>query len=159
MLGIFCGTDIKSDEAYKKYIKQRIRALAGLTAAGIITALVALAAEFVWTVNVSDLMLGVYTGVGVGLTAGSIVLMIKNILLLKDEKKRRQARISVSDERNIQISARAVKAAIAVLIAAMYFTILIGGLWYPILVKIGSFLLVLFLFSYIVAYRVISRII
>ncbi|MDO4333694.1 MAG: hypothetical protein Q4C58_13550 [Eubacteriales bacterium] len=159
MLGIFCGMEATSDEAYRKYVKRRILALAGLIAAGIITALVALAAEYVWTVNVSDLMLGVYTGVGMGLTAGGIVLLIKNVLLLKDEKKIRRARISVSDERNIQISIRAVRAAVAVLIAAMYFTILIGGLWYPILAKIVSFLLILFLFSYVVAYRVISRMI
>lgn len=159
MLGIFCGMEVTSDEAYKRYVKRRIRAFAGLIAAGIITALVAAAAEYAWTVNISDMMLGVYTGIGAGLTVSGIVLMIKNILLLKDEKKLRQARISVSDERNIQISTRAAKAAIAVLIVAMYFTILIGGLWYPILAKIVSFLLMLFLFSYIVAYRVISRII
>lgn len=157
MLGIFCGMETTSDEAYRKYVKGRIWALAGLTVAGIVTAFVALAAEYVWTVNIGDLMLGVYTGVGAGLTVGGIVLLIKNVLLLKNEKKIRQARISASDERNIQISIRAVRAAVAVLIAAMYFTILIGGLWYPILAKIVSFLLMLFLFSYVVAYRVISR--
>lgn len=159
MLGIFCGMEVTSDEAYKGYVKRRIWVLAGVLAIGIITALVALAAEYVWTVSISERMLDVYTGVGIGLTVSGIALMVKNILLLKDEKKLRQARITVSDERNIQIGTKATKAALTVLIVAMYFIILIGGLWYPILVKIGSFLLVLFLFSYIVAYRVISRII
>lgn len=157
MLGIFCATKVTSDEEYRKYAGKRCFAYAGLALIGVITAAIAIAAEYLWTVKVSDMMLGVYTGVGTGLTVAGIILWIKNMRLIKDEKKLRQARIADSDERNIQISMLATKAALAVLLVGMYFAILLGGLWYPILTKILAFLLVLFMFSYMVAYRVISR--
>lgn len=157
MLGIFCATKVTSDEEYRKYAGRRCYVYAGLALIGVITAAIAIAAEYLWTVEISDMMLGVYTGVGTGLTVAGIILTIKNMLLIKDEKKLRQARIADSDERNIQISMLATKAALAVLLVGMYFAILLGGLWYPILTKILAFLLVLFMFSYMVAYRIISR--
>lgn len=157
MLGIFCVTKVTSDEEYRNYAGRRCFVYAGLALIGVITAAIAIAAEYLWTVEISDMMLGVYTGVGTGLTVAGIILTIKNMLLIKDEKKLRQARIADSDERNIQISMLATKATLAVLLVGMYFAILLGGLWYPILTKILAFLLVLFMFSYMVAYRIISR--
>lgn len=156
MLGIFCATRAMSDEEYREYTRRRCFIYAGLAVIGVITAAIAAAAEFVWEVNVNDMMLGVYTGVGAGLTVAGIVLGIRNALLLKDGKKLREMRIADSDERNIQISASATKAALAVLLIGMYFAVLLGGLWYPVLTKVLAFLLVLFLFSYMVAYRIIS---
>lgn len=156
MLGIFCATKVTSDEEYRKYAGRRCFVYAGLALIGVITAAIAIAAEFLWMVEISDMMLGVYTGVGTGLTVAGIILLIKNMLLIKDEKKLRQARIADSDERNIQISMLATKAALAVLLIGMYFAILLGGLWYPILTKVLAFLLMLFMFSYVVAYRIIS---
>lgn len=156
MLGIFCATKAMSDEEYRRYTQRRCFIYAGLTVIGVITAVIAAVAEFVWEVEVNDMMLGVYTGVGAGLTVAGIVLGIRNALLLKDGKKLRQMRIADSDERNIQISALATKAALAVLLISMYFAVLLGGLWYPVLTKVLAFLLVLFLFSYMVAYRIIS---
>lgn len=156
MLGIFCATKAMSDEEYRRYTRRRCFIYAGLTVIGVITAVIAAAAEFVWEVEVNDMMLGVYTGMGAGLTVAGIVLGIRNALLLKDGKKLRQMRIADSDERNIQISALATKAALAVLLIGMYFAVLLGGLWYPVLTKVLAFLLVLFLFSYMVAYRIIS---
>lgn len=156
MLGIFCATKVASDEEYRKYVRRRSFVFGGMVVIGAITAAIALAAEFLWTVEVSELMLGVYTGVGTGLILAGIILLIKNGMLLKNDKKLRQERIANSDERNIQISTMATKAALAVLLTGMYFTVLIGGLWDPVLTKIMAFLLMLFMFSYLVAYRIIS---
>lgn len=156
MLGIFCARKVSSNEDYRKYARRCCFAYAGLALAGMITAAIALAAEYLWEVAVSDMMLGVYTGVGTGLIVGGLILLFKNLYLLKNEKKLRQARIAGSDERNIQISALATKAALAVLLVGIYFAILVGGLWYPILAKALMFLVVLFMFSYVVAYKVIS---
>lgn len=157
MLGMFCATKVMQDEDYRKYVKRRCLIYAGIALIGVITSAVALAAEFLWTVAISDRMLSYYMGVGVGLTMAGIILAVKNAMLLKNDKKLRQARIAGSDERNIQIAALATKAALAVLLIGIYFAVLIGGLWYPILMKVLTFLLVLFLFSYVVAYRIISQ--
>lgn len=157
MLGIFCATKVMSNEDYRKYVRRRCLIYAGMAVIGVITAAVTMAAEFLWTVEISDTMLGMYTGVGVGLTAAGIILAVKSAVLLKNDQRLRQARIADSDERNIQIAAMATKAALAVLLVGIYFVILIGGLWYPVLVKVLTFLVVLFLFSYVAAYRIISR--
>lgn len=157
MLGIFCVTKVTSDGEYRKYARRRCLVYAVLAVVGVVTAAIAMAAEFLWAAEVSELMLGIYTGVGTGLTLAGVMLLVKNISLLKDEKKLRKARIEGSDERNIQISMLATKAALAVLLIAMYFAILIGGLWYPVLAKAVACLLILFMFAYVVAYSIISR--
>lgn len=155
MLGIFCATRVMADEDYREYVRKRCVIYVGLMVIGAITAVIAAVAEYGRTVEISD-MVGIYAGMGAGLIAGGLILLIRNLRLLRDEKKLREARISGSDERNIQIAALAAKAALAVLLVGIYFAILIGGLWYPILAKILGFLIILFLFSYIVAYKVIS---
>ena len=43
------------------------------------------------------------------------------------------------------------------LLIAMYFVMLIGGLWYPVLMKALCFLICLFVASYGVAYKMVSK--
>ena len=47
-------------------------------------------------------MLGVYCGIGVGLICSGIVFLIRNKRLMKDEEKLKEARLQVTDERNME---------------------------------------------------------
>ncbi len=157
MLGIFCGTDITSNEEYKKYLKKRNYKLAVLFLIGVVTLVVSILAQRLWKVNIPEYILGTYMGFGSGLTAASIVLFLKNRRLLKEEERLRMARVELSDERNRQISTEATKIALMVLIIAMYLVMLIGGLWYPVLMKVLCFLICLFVAAYGVAYKIVSK--
>lgn len=157
MLGIFCYLDNASKDSYKKRIRRQLWLLAGLFAAGLLTIAFALLARYCWKVDAPDDLLGGYLGFGAGLALAGLVLFVKKSVLLRNEARLRKARVEATDERNMQISIRATRAAVAVLLVAMYFAILIGGLWYPVLMTACSMLVCLFVIAYCVAYAVISR--
>ena len=48
MLGMFCGTNVSSNEEYKKYVKKRIMIMKVLVFIGAVTLGVAMAAEHIW---------------------------------------------------------------------------------------------------------------
>lgn len=157
MLGMFCYIDGMSKDYYKKRIKRQIYIFSGMLIIGILTVGIALMAEYCWEVHVEEAILSGYLGFGMGLTLASILMIVRKLRLLRDEKKLKKARVEASDERNVQISIRATRAAVAVLLIGMYFGILIGGLWYPVLMTALSILVCLFITAYIVAYRIISK--
>ena len=157
MLGMFCGTNVTSNVENRKYVKKRIIVSSLLIVFGVVTMGVVFMVETIWNMELESYTLGLYSGFASGLIAGGIVLILKNRKLLKEEDKLRQARIAASDERNQQISTQASKIAIAILLTGMYLVMLIGGMWYPILTKMIAFLIVLFVFAYCVAYRIVSK--
>lgn len=157
MLGIFCSTNFTSNEEYKKHLKKRNYKLAGLFVLGIVTFVVAILAQYVWKVSVSENIMSTYMGVGSGLIAASVILFVKNTILLKDEERMKKARIESSDERNQYISAKATKIALGVLLIGIYFVMLIGGLWNSILAEIMSLLICLFVVVYCIAYKILIR--
>ncbi|VYT97623.1 hypothetical protein [Clostridium tertium] len=157
MLGIFCGSECNTNEEYKKYIKRRIAYFIGIIILGAITLAVTFLGDRFFNVSISEKMIAVYTGFGSGLISIGIILLIKNILLLKNEEKLRKSRISNTDERNKEISIKATRVALVVMLVAMYLVGLIGGLWYPVLIEVLLTVISVFLLAYLVAYKVISR--
>lgn len=53
------------------------------------------------------------------------LFLIRNKRLMKDEGKLKEARLQVTDERNIEIGSRALKMAAFVLLIVMYFAFLL----------------------------------
>lgn len=157
MLGIFCGINVSSNEEYKKHLKRRNFKLAGLFIIGVITCAVTILARFLGKVNIPEYIFSTYIGFGVGLMVASIVLLIKNKRLLKDEQKLKMARVESFDERNQKISTEAVMIALIVLMVGMYLAMLVGGLWQPVLMQVQAFLICLFVGSYAIAYKIISK--
>ena len=82
MRGILCGSTAKTNEEYKKILKKRMRIMVAIVIIGIITAAVGFGAEFYLKTSINEHMLGVYSGVGTGLSVSGIILWIKNRLLL-----------------------------------------------------------------------------
>lgn len=157
MMGLFCGSKASNNEAYKKIIRQRMRIMLLLFILGSITLAVSLLAKNLWSVKVDDSMLGVYTGAGAGLSAAAIVIWIKNKRILTDEGKIKIDRLSNTDERLQEINRKALRTATIILLIGLYAIGLIGGLFYPILVKVLFFLISIFLFAYLVTYKIYER--
>ncbi len=157
MRGLLCGTTARTNEEYKLVVKVRMYRFAGLGLIGAITLITALLAEFYWKLEVKEEMLGVYTGAGFGLLLISIIMLIKNKLMLKDEEKLKESRISNSDERIKEITNRAFRTASIAMLIAMYTLALIGGLFYPALVRLLLLIVSIFVFAYIVSYNVYNR--
>ena len=155
--GIFCQTKAATNEEYRRELIGRNWKLALLCAVGIA---VSATAALAWRGEVSglpDYMMGVYCGAGAGLALGGLIMIIRNMILLGNEEKLKQSRLENSDERLLEISARAIKTAVQVMMFAALAGGLIGGIFYPILVKAVLFIVYVFLFSYLVARKVYEK--
>lgn len=157
MRGIFCGTNAKTNEEYRNYVKVQMNLFLLILFAGIATLAVSLLAYNYWTVKISEHMLGVYSGAGTGLIFAGAILWIKNRLLLNNEEKLKISRINSSDERMKEISSKSIRVAAVVLLVALYGIGLIGGLFYPILVKVLLACVFVFITSYIIAYKIYEK--
>ena len=93
----------------------------------------------------------------VGLICSGIVFLIRNKRLMKDEEKLKEARLQVTDERNIEIGSRALRMAAFVLLIVMYFAFLFGGLYDPMISKLMSCMICVFLIVYAIAWRVLNK--
>ena len=156
----FClmsATKATNNEEYRKQIQTKNKYMWGLIVLGIFSAAVAYYCEFFGKMNVDDYMLGVYCGIGVGLVGAGVALLIRNKRLLKDETKLKEARLQATDERNVEIGMRAQKIAAIVLLVAIYLVFLIGGVYNPILSKVMSCLICLFIVAYAIAWRVLNQ--
>mgnify|MGYP001095253067 CR=1 FL=1 len=144
---VFGGSNARTNEEYRQVVKMRMRIMVGLVVIGIITAAVAVYAEFYTDSVLGDHTLGVYTGVGFGLIMAGTVLFIKHLILLNNEEKLKESRLSNTDERIREIEGKAFRAAASVMIVVMYLVALIGGIYNPELIRnlvlvMGAFILV-----------------
>jgi hypothetical protein len=153
MRGSLCVSNIKTNEEYRVVIKTRMKIMVGIIFLGIITATIGFCAEFYFKTPMNEHMIGVYSGIGVGLFIVGTILLIKNRLLLKDDKKLKESRLNNTDERIQEISNKAFKIASYSMIIALYLIALIGGLFYPVLTEVLLFIVSIFLLAYMGAFK------
>ena len=151
MRGIFCQTTATTNEEYRKELKDRNGWLLFMAIGGAGEAAAAALAESGGTLSIPDYMLGVYCGTGAGIMVAAIVLYIRNLFLLKDEEKLKKSRLENYDERNQEISNKALLAAVKILLVVCFVTAMVGGIFYPYLIKMLLFVIYVFLFSYLIA--------
>ena len=151
MRGIFCQTTATTNEEYRKELKDRNGWLLFMAIGGAGEAAAAALAESGGTLSIPDYMLGVYCGTGAGFMVAAIVLYIRNLFLLKDEEKLKKSRLENYDERNQEIRNKALLAAVKILLVVCFVTAMVGGIFYPYLIKMLLFVIYVFLFSYLIA--------
>jgi len=157
MLGMFCSSDCKTNEEYKKVIKGKILLFMTIIALGVITLIVTFLGDRYLDLKISENMISLYFGFGTALITMGIILVIKNISVLNNEEKLRRVRISNTDERIKEISIKASRVALGFMLVSMYLVGLVGGIWYPEITQILFSIISLFLVVYVIAYKVISR--
>ena len=157
MRGFVCTAKVRTNEDYKKLVKKRMKLFAVTGVVGGITMVMGYLAEWVWKVSINEKMLGIYTGFGAGLLAISVAIWVLNKRLLSNEEKLKESRISRTDERVQEIMNRALGIATMVMLIAVYVMILLGGLFYPVIVIPLFCLITLFIVSYFVAYLYLSK--
>lgn len=156
MKGIFCGSKARTNDEYKSVIKSRMKIFIILFVIGTITLGVTTYLNFSDLIK-DDHILDIYSGAGTGLIAISILLWVKNKLLLKNENKLKESRINNSDERIQEISNKALKIATITLLIALYAIGFIGGLYNAILFTVLSSTVCIFLVVYVVSYKFFER--
>lgn len=153
MRGILSGSTAKTNKEYKKFIKTRMKVMIAIIIIGILTAVIGFGAEFYFKTLISAHMLGVYSGVGIGLFIIGTILCIKNKRLLNNDEKLKESRLNNTDERIQEIGHKAFRVASYIMLMVLYATALIGGLFYPVLVEALMFISCTFLLAYIIAFK------
>ena len=154
---LFSGSKVTNNEEFRKQLQAKNKCLLGLILLGIISTAVAYYMELSGKMKVDDYMLGVYCGIGVGFICLGIAFLIRNKRLMKDEEKLKEARLQVKDERNVEIGSRALRMAAYVLLIVMYLVFLFGGLYDPMISKVMSCLICLFIVVYAIAWRILNK--
>ncbi|MCF0146972.1 MAG: hypothetical protein HUJ77_01100 [Clostridium sp.] len=157
MLGMFCSSNFKTNEEYKRVIKGRILLFIGLIVLGVVTLIITFFGDRYLNLKINESMTSTYSGFGTGLTVVGILLLIKNVSILNNEDKLRKVRISNTDERIKEISSSASKIALGFMLVTMYLVGLIGGLWYPVITQVLFLIICLFLVVYMISYKIISK--
>ena len=106
---LFQITKAQNNAEYRKKLENQNKCMLVIIAIGVITSVVAFFAEFFSEIKLDDFMLGVYSGVGVGLVAAGVGMLVRNRRLLGDETRLKEARLKVTDERNVEIASRSIK--------------------------------------------------
>lgn len=157
MRGIFCGCNARNNEEYRKVIRNRMKAMIALIIIGIITMIVGFGTKAYLKTSINEHMLGVYSGVGAGLFVAGVILWIKNILLLNDENKLKESRLSNTDERIQEIGNKSIRTAAYVMLVVMYAAALIGGLFNQVLFQVLICIIFIFILSYMIAFKYYSK--
>ena len=86
MKGIFCESNTKSNEEFRKVIKVRMGLQAVLAIVGLITIAVIFYLSKTNPSSLSEYLQGLYAGVGTGLFAAGTILFIKNAIALRNKR-------------------------------------------------------------------------
>lgn len=154
---LFEITKAQNNAEYRKKLENKNKYMWLVIVIGLITAVIAFCTEFFSDRKLDDFMLGVYSGVGVGLVAAGAVMLIRNRRLLQDETKLKEARLKVTDERNVEIALKSIRIATITLVAAIYAVFLIGGFFYPVVSKFMVLLLLVFFLTYYIAHSILEK--
>lgn len=153
MRGIFCGTTAKNNEEYKKVLKAKMVGMAVVFVIGAFTAIAAFVAASQKITMIPERMLWVYSGAGTGIAAAGLVLFIRFYLLTKNEKKLNEERLKNADERLQQIGNKALRTGLYAMVLVIYAVALIGGIFYPVLIKVLLLVIAVFLATYFISYK------
>lgn len=151
--GLLCSTTAKTNEEYREVLKKRNICKMALVLAGILIAGTAFYAEQMQKTTLSEEVIGVYCGFGVGIAVAGIVLLIKSIILMGNEEKLKQERLENADERLAQIRHKAAHITLIIMLLVIVGGGMIGSIFEPVLIKAMIFLIDVFALSYIASFN------
>lgn len=157
MRGIFCKTTAATNEEFKKVLKKRNICSITMLVTGLTASAIAFWASGKGITALPEYILGVYCGVGCGIAVGALILLIKNLRILKDERKLKESRLEQYDERLQEINQKAVNTAAMVMMFFVFAGGLIGGIFYPVLITALLTIVYVFLLTYLIAYVIYKK--
>lgn len=150
MKGLFCSEcKARTNEEFRQVLKKRARNLWILFGIGICTAAAGFIAGYFW-VEILPHQIGMVAGIGTGMVLGCTIALLRINGYLRDEEKIKKERLRETDERELEISSKALKATAKLLLAALYIVMIVGSMFYAPCVVVCSLLIVTFLIGYMV---------
>lgn len=147
----------KNNEEYKKELQKRMRSMIVLFILGFLTLGTMLVLIWQQPEMMDSFRAGLFTGIGTGLMLGSIVGMLQLRRKLKDEESLKKARLAETDEREREISNKALRMTSKVMLIALYLVMLGCIFIADEAVLVVSCLILLFFVSYMVCRKIYSK--
>ena len=145
------GCKAKNNDEYRAVLKKRQAAYALFILAGLATEGLALFLYFYTRIHFEVYQMAFLLGLGAGLTLGSVIGIVRIHRRLTDEEKLKKYRLKETDERELEIDSRALRATAKTLLAALYVALIAAGVFNRQDLEHVCFgLVVLFLFCYTV---------
>lgn len=158
MKGLFCSEcKARNNEEFRQVLKKRARSLWILCGIGICTAAAGFIAGYFW-VEILPHQIGMVAGIGTGLVLGSIIALLRIHARLRDEEKIKKERLRETDERELEISSKALKATAKLLLAALYIVMIVGSMFYQPCMVVCCLLIMIFLIGYMAFRRYYEKI-
>lgn len=151
------GMTAKNNEEYKAIIKRRMRYKVCILILGLLTMGFAIAAACGAITMLSEYMNGVYTGIGSGCIAVSIIMLIRDYKLLHDEEKLKQDRLKNTDERNVMIYNKAMQYAGSITLICAYIVMLIAGMYSEVIFHCFYAVVAVFMFVYLLMIAILNK--
>lgn len=155
--GIFCATTATTNEEYRKVLKKRNIWMMALVLSGALIAGMSLYMGGFEEKALPEYSIGIYVGFGVGLALAGILLLVKNLVLMGNEEKLKTSRLENADERLSEISSKACRIVLMVMLLTIIAGGMIGSMFEPILAKAMLVLIDVFALSYIAAFCYYKR--
>lgn len=146
----FAGTNIKTNEEYRKVLEKRIKIFIMVSIIGFLTMGIAILNEIFVIIVADSWLSGVYAGLGCGLIAASTIQIIRCKKILKDEELIKEERLRTQDERNQMISVRAMRAAILTVLLLSYVVLLTAAFYSRVIFFCFWWVVMVFMLSYII---------
>jgi hypothetical protein len=79
--------------------------------------------------QISDLIKGLYTGMGGGIAGATLILLIRSRKIRRDEKRLKEKKINDLDERNIKIQGKAKELSFHIMFISLYIGVVVAGIF------------------------------
>lgn len=82
-------------------------------------------------IQLTDLIKGLYTGMGGGIAGASIIFLIRSRKIRRDEKRLKEKKINDLDERNLKIQGKAKELSFHIMFISLYIGVVVAGFFDP----------------------------
>lgn len=147
------GNKIKNDEDYKRFLKMMNIFSITLILTGLLLIGFRFFGEEIFKLEKIE-GIEYYSGMGVGLILAGIILLTRNIVLIKNPNKLKEYRIKDTDERSIEINALSLRFALIGLFLSSIVILLTLGIKNTELRKVITY----YLYSFVIIFFISKRI-
>lgn len=158
LTGVMYDCNAKNNEEFKKELQKRKKIVIGLFFMGVLMILTMVVLLFVKPDMMEGFHSGFYTGIGSGLMGGAIVGYIHLRKTLRSEESIKAARLAETDEREKEITSKALRASLKAMLAGIYLILLFFAFLSEETIIVLAALLLLFFCSFLIARRIYSKI-
>ena len=147
----------RNNEEYRVELKKRMRTLTVLFGLGLLTLAVTIGLILQQPELMESFRAGLFSGIGTGLMLGSALGMFYLKSKMKDEESLKAARLAETDEREREISNKALRATAKVMLVVLYLIMLVCIFISDVAVIVMCALIMLFFVCYMVCRKIYSK--